>query len=113
MTYQLARTTRYDLDRGSRHTLQAEVVDEEGNPWDLSTSGSIIFALFASYTDEDPVLAKEADVVDAEGGKVKVEFFPEDTRDLIVGGYDFFLSVDDYLALQGRFGLLPGPRGGE
>ena len=91
-------TNLYDsFYRGSEYTLRAQILDENGVPFDLT--GSVIKLLFHT-------LEKSGQIIDAPTGRVQFAFNPIDTKDIMPRAYDITITVDSWVALQGRLGIL-------
>ena len=107
-------TTTVNFYTGSEFVLRYQILNEEGDPVTLQGGEDITLYLATSYTDEELILEVPGTIYDQSEAKVMFQFNPQDTKDMVSRAYDFTITVDDWVAHQGKIGLLPrNPTGGE
>jgi hypothetical protein len=98
--------------RGNSYNLTMGILDEANAAYDLTDVDAVYLYLYASLTDDTPVITKQAQIIDAVGGEVRFQFVPADTASLVARAYDMEVKVvrgtTEYTVYQGKFGILLG-----
>ena len=100
-----------EIVRGTSKTLDVTVLDEDGDPFDL-TGATIWFTVKKVISDEFAVIQKKSDVpaeiviTDARAGTCEIYLLPDDTRLLDVREYVFDIWV---VTAAGARYLVAGP----
>lgn len=82
---------KVEIIRGTTNTLQIDVVDATGTPYEIGTGETIVFGIKRNITDAEPFLVKVAYVDGA--GIYSVRLFPEDTEGLSCGKYIYDVGM--------------------
>jgi hypothetical protein len=96
--------------RGDSYNLTMVILDENNTAYDLTDIDAVYLHLYASLTDDTPVITKQAQIIDAVGGEVRFQFIPADTASLAARAYDLEVKVTQgnkvWTVFQGKFGIL-------
>jgi hypothetical protein len=86
--------TSFSMYSGDSQTLNIEIMDQDGVPYDVSGAQAIRYGIF-SRTDESAVIKDLLDGVEVDGAMVTVTLLPEDTAHLPGGRYTHELEIID------------------
>ena len=110
---QAASSLDIRIHRGAAKTIYVKMKDTEGNPFDF-TDMNVRMKVARSSSDSHSLFEVEGEVVcQPQDGQVRFVFTPGMTEDLDVRSYSITIMADDYVALQGRLGILPRNREAE
>jgi len=114
MSKELASRLDIKVHRGSKFTQYVQLHDSQGDPYDF-TDMDVRLKIAYTWDDDNSILEIPGEIVcQPTDGQVRFHFSPETTESLDVIGYDATVMVDNYVALQGRLGILPrNPEVGE
>lgn len=120
MTYEQASAVITNIFRGASYGFRVQVLDEEGDPANL-TGTLCLLRVANSWSDPESFLEIEGHFVNEEKGRVRFDFEPEHTEDLLAVAYDVTVVVrevatgEEWPVLRDRIGILGtnNPIGGE
>lgn len=82
-----------DIVRGRTVPLELEITDANGNLYTLAEGETILFGIKKNPTDDAPIFVKAAEAKTAPGA-YGVTITPEDTLDLVPGGYYYDVGLE-------------------
>jgi len=101
------------IHRGAAKTVYVKLKDREGEPFDF-TDMDVRLKVAQNPSDNHSLFEVDGEVVcQPQDGRVRFVFTPDMTEDLDVRSYSITIMTDDYVALQGRLGILPRNREAE
>lgn len=89
---------RIEIVRGTTNTLEVDIVDDSGAPYNLGSGEKVVFGIKKKPEHEKVIFAKVGEIVYE--GKYRVVLDPADTENLPGGDYYFDVAVESPTAFH-------------
>jgi len=104
-----AVTTKENIYRGSEEVVPFKAHNPDGSVYEFEGDEEVLLHLVFSWTEEgEPawILLKEGILTDLEEGEGYFAFSASDTAKLTASAYDITVTINGYVVLQDRLGIL-------